>query len=76
MFFFFVLNILIIMNKIILYIISFIMMVIGLTFIILYINLLSFGYNIFEYINFIFTNYECYFFYIGFIIFIILVLKG
>ena len=64
------------MKKVLLYIISFVMMIIGFTFIILYINLLTFGYNISEYIEFIFTNYECYFFYVGFILFIFLVLKG
>jgi len=59
-------------KKLILYFISYIMTVVGFTFIIVYINLFSFGYNIFEYLEFIFTNYECILFFLGFVLFIIL----
>lgn len=52
--------------RIILYIISFILMIIGMTFMMLYINLFSFGYTMFEYLEFIFTNIECLVFFIGF----------
>jgi hypothetical protein len=54
--------------RIILYIISYTFMIIGLTFILLYINLFSFGYTMIEYLEFIFTNIECLLFFIGFII--------
>jgi len=47
-------------------------MIIGLTFILLYINLFSFGYTMVEYLEFIFTNIECLLFFIGFIILLIL----
>ena len=52
--------------RIILYIISFILMIIGMTFMLLYINLFSFGYTMYEYLEFIFTNIECLVFFIGF----------
>ena len=52
--------------RIILYIISFILMIIGMTFMMLYINLFSFGYTMYEYLEFIFTNIECLVFFIGF----------
>ena len=63
------------MKKIILFIISYIFMVIGITFILIYINLFSFGYNFYEYLEFIFTSYECILFFIGLIIISILLLK-
>jgi len=59
--------------RIFLYILSFILMVIGCVFSILYINLFSFGYTILEYIEFIFTNIECLVFFIGLGIYIILI---
>ena len=43
------------------------LMVLGFTYIILYINLLSIGYNFLEYVNFIFSRIECYFVIIGLI---------
>jgi len=52
--------------RIVLYIISFILMITGMVFMLLYINLFSFGYTIFEYLEFIFTNIECLAFFIGF----------
>ena len=36
------------------------MMVFGLSYILIYINLFSFGYNIKEYIQFLLQRYECY----------------
>jgi len=47
-------------------------MVFGLTFIIVYINLFSFGYNIYEYLEFIFTSFECLCFFIGLLILILI----
>lgn len=43
-------------------------MVIGLTYIIIYINLLTFGYTIKEYLLFLITRYECLLLPIGFLI--------
>ena len=63
-------------KKIVLYFISYIMSVFGLVFIILYINLFSFGYNISEYLKFIFTSYESLMFFFGFLLFIFLFRKG
>ena len=61
--------------RIVLWIVSFIFMIIGLTFILLYINLFSFGYTMKEYIEFIFTNLECYFFYVGFLLYLFLLIR-
>ena len=43
-------------------------MTLGITYIILYINLLSFGYTIKEYLEFLFTQVEGYFLPIGFLL--------
>ena len=52
-------------------------MVIGCSFIILYLNLTTMGYNFLEYVNFIIRRVECYFSIIGFIIMILsITLKG
>ena len=61
--------------RVLLYIVSYMMMVIGLTFMILYINLFSFGYNMYEYLEFIFTSFECILFFIGLIIISVLLLR-
>ena len=42
--------------------------VIGFSFIILYLNLTTIGYNFYNYVNFIFRRIECYFSIIGIII--------
>ncbi len=53
------------------------LMVIGCSFIILYLNLTTMGYNFLEYVNFIIRRVECYFSIIGFIIMILsITLKG
>lgn len=57
--------------RIFLFILGFFLMLIGNFYIVVYINLFSFGYTISEYLEYIFTRYECYFSLIG-IIFIIL----
>jgi len=64
------------MKRLFLYIISFTSMILGLTYILLYINLFSFGYTMLEYLEFIFTNFECYFFYIGFFMYLYLLMRG
>ena len=48
------------MTKILLLVISFILMVYGITYIIMYINLLAFGYTIKEYMIFLFGRIEGY----------------
>ena len=57
--------------KISLMIIGYIMMVYGITYIIIYINLFSFGYTIKEYLIFLFTTLEGYLLPIGMLIEII-----
>ena len=53
------------------------LMVIGCSFIILYLNLTTMEYNFLEYVNFIIRRVECYFSIIGFIIMILsITLKG
>ena len=42
--------------------------VIGFSFIILYLNLTTIGYNFYNYVNFIFRRVECYFSVVGIII--------
>ena len=54
--------------RIFFFLIDFGFLVIGLTTIILYLNLLTIGYNFQEYVNFISRRIECYFSLIGLII--------
>lgn len=54
------------LTKIFLFLIGFGLMLLGLSTLILYINLFSFGYNFKEYINFIVKLPELYYFIIGF----------
>jgi len=54
--------------KIIFRLLSIIFMVIGLIFIIIYTNLLSFGYTFTEYLLFIFSRFEVDIFFFGFIL--------
>lgn len=56
------------MEKIFFFLLGFGLMVIGFTYIITYLNLLSFGYSFIEYLQFISKRLECYFALIGFII--------
>ena len=53
------------------------LMVIGCSFIILYINLMTMGYNFLNYVNFIIRRIECYYSIIGLIIMILsITIKG
>ena len=54
--------------KVFLFILGFLLMLIGFTTIILYMNLLGFGYNFKEYIDFILKLKEFYYIIIGFIL--------
>lgn len=65
------------MLRIFFFLFGFGMMVVGFTYVILYLNLLSIGYNFLEYVNFIFSRVECYFVLIGLIILVLsLIIKG
>ncbi len=65
------------MVRVFFFLLGFGLMVIGCSFIILYLNLTTMGYNFLEYVNFIIRRVECYFSIIGFIIMILsITLKG
>jgi len=65
------------MTKIFFFLVGFGLMVIGFTFVILYLNLLTIGYNFFDYVNFIIRRVECYYTIIGLVIILItLFVKG
>ena len=65
------------MIRVFFFLLGFGLMVIGCSFIILYLNLTTIGYNFLEYVNFIIIRVECYFSIIGFIIMILsITLKG
>ena len=65
------------MLRIFFFLFGFGLMVVGFTYIILYLNLFSVGYNFSEYVNFIFSRLECYFTLIGLIILVLsLFIKG
>ena len=66
-----------IMIRVFFFLLGFGLMVIGCSFIILYLNLTTMGYNFLKYVNFIIRRVECYFSIIGFIIMILsITLKG
>lgn len=56
------------MSRIFFFLFGFGLMTIGFVYIILYLNILSIGYNFSYYVNFISRRIECYFSIIGFII--------
>ncbi len=63
--------------RIILFFLGAIFMLIGNFYIVVYINLFSFGYTITEYLEYIFTRYECYFTFLGIVLIVLSVyLKG
>ena len=65
------------MLRIFFFLFGFGLMVVGFTYVILYLNLFAIGYNFLEYVNFIFSRVECYFVFIGLIILILsLFIKG
>ena len=57
--------------RIILFFLGAIFMLIGNFYIVVYINLFSFGYTITEYLEYIFTRYECYFTFLGIVLIIL-----
>ena len=56
------------MTRIFFFLLGFGLMTLGFTYIILYLNLITIGYNFFEYVNFIIRRFECYFCLVGLII--------
>ena len=56
------------MIRIFFFLIGFGIMTIGFVYIVMYLNLLSIGYNFSDYVNFIRVRFECYFTIIGFFI--------
>ena len=65
------------MIRIFFFLVGFALLVIGLVFIILYLNLLTIGYNFSFYVNFITRRIECYYTIIGFLIIILTItIKG
>lgn len=64
-------------TRIVFFLIGFIFMVIGFSYFIIYINLLSFGYSLSEYLAYCISRYECQLLIIGFIIVLLtLIRKG
>ncbi len=61
------------LSRIIFFLVGFCLMVIGLSYIVIYKNLLTFGYSLSEYFEFLVTRYECWYFVIGLLIEIIVV---
>lgn len=65
------------MMRIFFFLVGFALMVIGFAFLILYLNLLTIGYNFSTYVNFITRRIECYYALIGFIIILLTtIIKG
>ena len=60
-----------IMFKILIFLIGFGLTTIGLVYLILYLNILSFGYNFFDYVNFIIRRIECLNTFVGIILILI-----
>lgn len=56
------------MNRIILFILGLIMSSMGLSYIIMYLNLLVIGYSFIDYLIYIFTKLECIIFFAGYIL--------
>lgn len=56
------------MNRIMLFILGLIMSSMGLSYIIMYLNLLVIGYSFIDYLIYIFTKLECIIFFVGYIL--------
>ena len=65
------------MIRVFFFLFGFGLMILGFSYIILYLNLLTMGYNFINYVNFIIRRIECYYSILGFIIMILSIsLKG
>ncbi len=63
------------MNRLLLYLVSILLMTYGLAFMIIYINLFAFGYSFINYLEFIFTSFDCLLFFVGLLIMLILIFR-
>lgn len=63
-------------NKLFLFLTGFGLMVIGCTYIIMYLNLFTLGYTLIDYLLFLLTHIECLFTFIGLLLIIISTHKG
>ncbi len=63
------------MARIFFFLLGFALLVIGTSYLILYLNLITIGYNFSFYVNFIIRRIECYYAIIGFIIILLTTLK-
>ena len=63
------------MARIFFFLLGFGLMVVGFTYIILYLNLMTIGYNFAYYVNFIIRRIECYYSIIGFIIMLVSIME-
>ena len=64
------------MIKFFLFLTGFGLTLIGSMYIIIYLNLMTFGYNFSDYVNFIIRRIECWNFIIGIIIMFVVIMKG
>ena len=62
-------------TRIVFFLIGFIFMVIGFSYFIIYTNLLSFWYSLYEYLTYCISRYECQLLIIGFIIILIIIVR-
>ncbi len=63
------------MTRIFFFLLGFGLMIVGFTYIILYMNLMTIGYNFNFYVNFIIRRIECYYSVIGFLIMVLSMVK-
>lgn len=59
------------MMRVFCFLLGFILMVLGFFYVIIYVNLISFGYNIKEYFSYLTTRYECWSLILGLLIILI-----
>ena len=65
------------MVRIFFFLFGFGLMTVGFTYLILYLNYMSIGYNFYEYVNFISRQFECYLILIGLLIVTVsIIIKG
>jgi len=65
------------MIRVFFFLVGFALMVIGFSFLILYLNLVTIGYNFSVYVNFITRRIECYYTLVGFIMILLtIIIKG
>lgn len=62
--------------KYILFIVGIFFSTIGLSYIIIYLNLLVMGFSFIDYLKYIFTRVECLLFFVGYIILMLQIFKG